>query len=135
MIEFKLDHLKGKPPLDNTRKRVVDSNPIPIRTGALAFTAVAVTGAMMGTAIATYVFFGTVMLTGLIVLVENNPVLKRVAVRSNSLIDIGIFTASVIATASAGITVSAALTVAGLGYTLIYSPYLRSQYKFGKPLN
>jgi len=64
---------------------------------------------------------------GLIVLIENNRYLKFIAVKSNNFIDILIFGATIAATASLGITITASLTFCGLGYTLMYSPFLRDQ--------
>ena len=112
-----------------TGGKIPNVKPIPLQGGLIAFTAIGLTGAAIGATIGTYVFFGTVMLTGLVVVIENNKYLHYAAKHSNSVIDIGIFTATVVATANLGITVSAALTFAGLGYTLVYSPYLRAQKK------
>ena len=94
--------------------------------GLAIFSGIALVGASIGAAIGTYVFFGTVTLVGLIALIESNKHLKYLAIRSNKGIDLLIFGSTIYATASLGITISAALVFAGLGYTLVYSPYLRT---------
>jgi len=100
--------------------------PIDPVLGLAVFSGIALVGASIGAAIGTYVFFGTVTLVGLIALIESNKHLKYVAIRSSRGIDLVIFASTIYATAALGITVSAALVFSGLGYTLFYSPYLRS---------
>lgn len=94
--------------------------------GLAIFSGLGLIGMSIGAAIGTYVFFGTVTLVGLMALIEGNPKLKWLARHSSRGIDIIIFGATIYATSTLGITVSAALTFAGLGYTLIYSPFLRN---------
>ena len=106
-----------------------DIKPISPVVGLAIFSGIALVGASIGAAIGTYVFFGTVTLIGLIALIESNKRLKYIAVRSNKGIDILIFGATIYATATLGITISAALVFAGLGYTLVYAPYLRNGIK------
>jgi hypothetical protein len=98
-------------------------------TGLAVFSGIGIAGISMGATVGTYVFFGTVTLVGLIAIVESNRSLKVLTTRSNKLIDVMIFGASVYATASLGVTVSAALVFAGLGYSLVYAPYLREGLK------
>ena len=128
-MENTFDHLLfNNKKLKSTREKhmsLPQITPMSITTGIGLFAGIGLIGASIGATIGTYVFFGTVMLTGLIVVIENNKYLKYVAVRSNSMIDILIFTATIAATAQLGITITAALTFCGLGYTLVYSPYLR----------
>jgi hypothetical protein len=95
--------------------------------GAMAFGGIALTGVMIGATIGTYVFFGTVTLAGLIVVVESQPWLKRIVVKSNKAIDIAILVGSIYAVATLGVTAAASITIAGLGFTLVYAPYLRSE--------
>ena len=94
--------------------------------GAVAFGTIAVTGVAIGATIGTYVFFGTVTLAGLIVVVESQPWLKKIVVKSNKVIDITILLGSIYAIATLGVTAAASITIAGLGFTLVYAPYLRS---------
>jgi len=108
------------------RHKIPGVKPISVTTGLAVFAGITLIGASIGAAIGTYVFFGVATLTGLVVLIESNKYLRYVAMKSNKLIDIAIFGATVYATASLGITISAALVFCGLGYTLVYSPYLRS---------
>jgi len=111
-------------------KKVSDDMPIvkPLNpaVGLAIFSGMALIGVSIGASIATYVFFGTATLVGLMVLIESNKHLKWIAVKSNRGIDILIFSATLYATASLGVTVSAALVFAGLGYSLVYAPYLRA---------
>lgn len=125
MKYFAMINLKN---LTNEYRDVLPNvKPISPTVGLAVFSGIAVIGASIGAAIGTYVFFGVATLTGLVVLIESNKYLKYAASKSSRSIDIVIFIATVYATASLGITVSAALVFAGLGYTLVYSPYLRLQ--------
>ena len=94
--------------------------------GAVAFSGIAIVGASIGATIGTYIFFGTTTLVGLVAVIETQPWLKKLAKSSNQFIDVVILGASIYAIASLGVTVAASLTFAGLGYTLVYAPYLRA---------
>lgn len=109
------------------------------RTGLLLFVVVLIVGFNAGYNIMQAVFFGGLSLVGLIVLVESIGPLKWILSRSSKLFDVLIFIFTILATISYGLTIAASLTVAGLGYTLFYGPYLREQ-RLGKtkkkePLN
>lgn len=106
---------------------VPEIKPMPLMTGALLFTGVSVVGLGIGAAIGTYTFFGCVTLAGLIAIAETNKYVRFAIVKGNRLIDVLIFGATIYATASLGVTVAASLTVAGLGYSLVYAPWLRSR--------
>ena len=110
-------------------RQVPDIKPLPVSVGAFIFTGIAIMGICIGTIIATYVFFGAITLAGFIALVESNKYLKYLIIKSNKLLDVLIFGATLYATASLGITITASLTVAGLGYTLVYAPWLRLKDK------
>lgn len=101
--------------------------PLSFKTGAIMFGGVVAAGMMVGATIGTYVFFGIVTLAGLIAISESNPYVKYVIMNSNRTVDLIIFAGTVYATAALGVTVAASLTVAGLGYTLVYAPWLRSK--------
>lgn len=91
---------------------------------------------LIGSYILVATFFGIVTLIGLIALVESIPLLKWFVRKTSSLIDIILFVFTIIAVTAYGLNISAALTIAGLGYTLIYAPYIREQHnikKYGKP--
>ena len=94
-------------------------------TGLIAFGAMATIGAGIGAAIGTYVFFGTATLLGAIVVIESNPFAKKIVRKSTRAIDAVILITSIVAIGTLGVTVAASLTFAGLGYTLVYAPYLR----------
>lgn len=97
-----------------------------VTRGALMFGGMAILGTMAaGAAVGTYIFFGVVTLGGIIAIVESNPWLKRLATKGSLLIDIGLFGFTIYASAALGVTVAAAFTVAGLGWTLVYARYLR----------
>lgn len=118
---------RAKPTRESYKSEIPQIKPWSLLDGVLVFGGVSIIGIMIGTTIATYVFFGTATLLGLVVVIENNGYLKYLAMRSNKALDMSIFIATIIATASLGITITAALTFAGLGYTLVYSPYLRNE--------
>jgi len=119
-----------KAPWDNDfrqdlKSKLPEVKPLSLKTGALLFGGVAAAGLMVGVTIGTYVFFGLVTLAGLIAISESNPYVKYVIINSNRTIDLIIFAGTVYATAALGVTVAASLTVAGLGYTLVYAPWIR----------
>lgn len=93
---------------------------------------------LIGSYILVATFFGIVTLIGLIALVESIPLLKWFVRKTSSLVDILLFTLTIIAVTAYGLNISAALTMAGLGFTLIYAPYIREQHhikKYGKAKN
>ena len=121
-----------KPPKEN-RKSLLDQipevKPLPLVAGAFIFGALTVIGIAIGAVIGTYVFFGTITLAGLIAIAESNKYIRFIIVKSNRLLDVSIFALTIYATVSLGITMTASLTFAGLGYSLVYAPYLRSKMK------
>jgi len=112
---FKLEEQEAKP---------IDEGYV--TRGSLMFGGMCAVGAMaMGAAVSTYIFFGVVTLGGIIAIVESNAWLKKMATKGSLLIDIGLFGFTIYASAALGVTVAAAFTVAGLGWTLVYARYLR----------
>lgn len=115
----------------DTRKELLASIPdvkhLPIIKGAVLFGGIALIGLGIGAAIGTYVFFGVITLAGLIAIAESNKYVRYVIVNSSYVIDMAIFVATIYATATLGVTVAASLTVAGLGYSLAYAPWLRQR--------
>lgn len=102
--------------------------------GAVAFIIIIVMAFLIGSYILTATFFGVVTLVGLIVVVESIGPLKWLVTKSSKLVDIIIFIFTIIAMASYGLNITAGLTVAGVGYTLVYAPYLREQSKKKKSI-
>lgn len=100
--------------------------------GLLIFVFIIIMAFLIGSYILTSVFFGTITLIGLIVLIESIPPLKWVVSRTSKVVDITIFILTILAMASYGLNITASLTVAGLGYTLMYGPYLREQAEENK---
>jgi hypothetical protein len=86
----------------------------------------------MGSYIMVATFFGIVTLIGLISLIETIPLLKWVVRKTTALIDILFFVFTIIAVTAYGLNISAALTIAGLGYTLVYAPYVREEDRVKK---
>ncbi len=124
---------KQKKPIKKKRTLLFDKipevNPLPLKSGAFIFGGLVILGLAIGATIGTYVFFGAITLAGLIAIAESNKYVRHIIVKSNRLFDIAIFGLTIYATVSLGITMTASLTFAGLGYTLVYAPYLRSKTK------
>ena len=112
-----------------SQKRNSNVKPISKRRGIYIYILLTLGGVSIGTVVATYVFFGVITLLGLIVLIESNRYVKFCIYKSNYIIDLMIFIFTIYATISLGITITASLTYAGLGYTLVYAPLIRSQNK------
>lgn len=89
------------------------------------FIVVCIIGIYIGAAIATYIFMGILTLLGLVFLIEAIKPLKWLVERSVSILDIIIFGITIIATLQLGVTIAASLTVAGLGFTMLYAPFVR----------
>ena len=104
---------------------VPDIKPLSFRTGALMFGGITIIGLGVGAAIGTYIFAGIVTLAGLIAIVESNKYLKYIVVKSNKTVDVIIMAGTIAATMSLGVTIAMSLTIAGLGYTLAYAPWVR----------
>lgn len=96
---------------------------------ALLFIVVCFIGIGIGSAIATYIFFGVLTLLGFAFMVESIRPLKWFVSKTTGFIDVLVFTITIIATINLGVTITASLTVAGLGYTMIYAPYVRYTIK------
>ena len=84
-------------------------------------------GLIIGGHIAGHIFFGIMLLGGLIALTENIPFIKYLVYKGNNLMDVVLWAFSAIAIVSFGVTIAAALAVASLGYTMVYAPYVRKQ--------
>jgi Ca2+/Na+ antiporter len=93
------------------------------------FVLICAVGIGIGGHLASALFFGIITLVGLIALVENIPLIKWFVYKTNNFIDVMLFILAVIATVKMGVTITAALTVAGLGYTMCYAPYVRRKKK------
>lgn len=91
----------------------------------LVFIAVIWLCAKIGGAIA----FGIMTFVGMVAIIESIPALKWLVQRTTRLIDIIIFGLTIYATTRFGYNITASLTMAGLGYTLVYAPYVRHQLK------
>jgi len=103
--------------------------PISFTRGALIFIGLSWFGMLISAAIATYVFFGIATLAGLIAIAENSTYIRHCIIKSNRLVDVSIFILTIYSTLTLGVTITASLTFAGLGYSLVYAPWLRSRFK------
>ena len=79
---------------------------------------------MIGGDVVAYMFTGLITLLGFVMLVEGIPWLKWICVKLNTLIDIAFFVFGVYAKIHFGVTIAMALLFAGLGYSMLYRPYL-----------
>ena len=93
----------------------------------IIFGAAMLAGIMVGGHIAGHIFFGALLLGGLIALTENIKLIKDLVYFGNNVIDIALWILSALAIVSFGVTIAAALAVASLGYTMVYAPYVRKQ--------
>lgn len=123
MKYYKLKERHKKP----SSNSVPRTKPLSLKTGVFLFTGVSAIGITIGTIIATYIFFGIMTLLGLIAIIESNRFIKHIVVKSNKLLDVLIFLGTLYATLLLSVTITASLTIAGLGYTLVYAPWLRKR--------
>ena len=93
----------------------------------IIFAVAMLVGIMVGGHIAGHIFFGALLLGGLIALTENIKFIKDLVYFGNNVIDIALWILSALAIVSFGVTIAAALAVASLGYTMVYAPYVRKQ--------
>jgi Ca2+/Na+ antiporter len=82
-----------------------------------------------GAHITSHILFGILMFVGLVALVENVESIKKIVYMSNKLLDVGIFIASILATIYMGVTITGAVTVASIIFSLVYAPMIRNERK------
>jgi len=99
---------------------------------AIVFIIAMFIGLSIGGMMASWIFFGLITLAGFIGLVESDGPLKWLVYKTSGLFDIIIFVLSIIATIKMGVTVTASLTIAGLGFTFLYRPYIVYQINNSK---
>lgn len=75
-----------------------------------------------------YAFTGLITLLSFIFLCESIKPLKWFISKTNALVDIAIFCFAVYAKVALGVTIGMALLFTGIGYTLLYAPYVRETY-------
>ena len=91
----------------------------------IIFAGVMVLGMVLGGHLAGHIFFGVILLGGLIALVENIPSIKWLVYKGNNIMDVMLWGLSALAIVTLVVSVAAALAVASLGYTMAYAPYVR----------
>ncbi len=115
--------------------KVPNVKPIPLWAGFIVFTMLSLIGLSIGATIATYIFFGIATLVGFIALCESNKWVRLLVTRSNKAIDVLLFGFTIWATATLGITITASLVFAGIGFTLVYAPWLRQREELHSLIN
>lgn len=90
-------------------------------------------GMIIGGHLAGHIFFGIILLGGLVALVENIPFIKWLVYKGNNIMDVMLWGFSALAIVMFGVSIAAALAVASLGYTMVYAPYVRKQQEAKKP--
>lgn len=95
----------------------------------IIFAGVMLLGMILGGHLAAHIFFGIILLGGLIALVENIPAMKWLVYKGNNIMDVLLWGFSAMAIVMFGVSIAAALAVASLGYTMVYAPYVRTQLK------
>lgn len=91
-------------------------------------------GLLVGGHIVGHIFFGLMLLGGLIALVENISAIKWLVYKGNNIMDILLWLLSAMAIVCFGVTIAAALAVASLGYTMVYAPYVRRKLRDSEAL-
>jgi hypothetical protein len=106
---------------------IPEVKPLPLAIGAATFTLLAAIGIAIGATIGTYVFFGIATLAGFVAIAESNKWIRYGITKMRTWMDVVIFGLTIFATISLGTILTGALTIAGLGYTLVYAPYIRKR--------
>lgn len=88
-----------------------------------------------GVAMATYIVSGLLILGGFVALVEGIKPIRWIAERTTRLIDIGLFVASAVALVTVGTTVAVGLSIAGIGMSIGYGPFLRRRLRKARLLS
>ena len=83
----------------------------------IIFGVVMLLGMILGGHLAGHIFFGIILLGGLVALVENIPAIKWLVYKGNNIMDVILWILSAIAIVQLGVSIAAALGVASLGYT------------------
>jgi len=102
------------------------------RINVYIYAAIFIGALIIGGNVIGYVFTGFITLASFVFLVESIPALKWFVAKTNALVDIGIFCFAIYAKIHFGVTIAMALLFAGIGYTLLYAPYIRETYNNSK---
>ena len=94
---------------------------------SITFAGAMLIGFLVGGHIVGHIFFGLMLLGGLIALVENIPFIKWIVYKGNNIMDVILWIFSAMAIVMFGVSIAAALAIASLGYTMVYAPYVRKQ--------
>jgi hypothetical protein len=94
----------------------------------LIYIGIIVLAIMIGGHIIEYIMAGLVTLLAFVALVESISTLKWLIARTYKLVDCIIFGVGIYAKFHFGVTIAMAFLFAGLGFTLLYAPYIRDTY-------
>jgi hypothetical protein len=86
----------------------------------------------IGGHIIEYAITGILTLASFVLIIESMPSLKWFIHKTNKLVDILIFCFAIYAKIHFGVTIAMALMFAGLGFTMLYAPWIRETYNEGK---
>ena len=98
------------------------------RTTALIYAALLGAAFVFGGHVAMYAFSGLITLCTLVFLCESIDTLKWLVFKLNKLFDVLIFIFGIYAKVHFGVTLAMAIMFAGLGFTLLYGPYVKETY-------
>lgn len=83
----------------------------------------------IGGNVLVYMISGVLTLISFVMAVESVPLLKWFVTKLSALFEVGIFIFGVYAKIYFGVTIAMALLFAGIGYTMLYRPYLKEMSK------
>ena len=101
-------------------------------SNVLIFGGMVLIGLMIGGNLITYIFGGLITLVSFMCLVESSKTLQKIVSSMSLLLDILFCIFGFYATVHFGVTISMSMLVAGIGYTLIYRPYLNEMSRLDK---
>lgn len=97
---------------------------------AIGFAVVIAVCFFAGGILLTSAIGGIVTLVGFVCLIESIKSLKFIMYHFSKLFDIALMVLSIWLTINKGVTIALSLTIAGIGYTMFYAPYIRETYHF-----
>jgi hypothetical protein len=106
----------------NTLKQPIHKKPLPLKVGVSLFIGISLFGVSLGATVGSFIFFGVITLMGLIAITESNSFIYYLVKKSNKAIDLILFAFTIYATISLGLMMTASLSIAGLGFSLVYGP-------------
>ena len=99
---------------------------------AFGFVVIILVCVFAGGILLTSAIGGIITLAGLVLVIESIRPLKSFIYHFCKLFDICLLVFTIWLTINKGVTIALSLTIAGVGYTMFYAPWLRTTYKFKK---